>query len=299
MKWFLFFVILFNFSCNNNTVVKTKPLVDSSDIAVKPDGPSYVDSFPITFIWSDDTGYFKNLGQYRIDSLEEKDPSPFFRFIDSILDKRQIILLNRSGLTHSCRISADSIYRTDTFTYGKTSIIQKGNKLDEELSFLKIDGHLIKVPEGNTFYRGELFNFDESSFRHFIFNKKEYYYISATLLGYFGTSMGNVCFHLLYDLNSHHLNLFTSCRFEAIMFGDANGDDRLDFLDFDNSGMCTTVPSSSAFTIQLYSDNGKGNFALQKDKTGKPYFIDGDRGSDFAKADLLTIERMHWPVRQK
>ena len=101
--------------------------------------------------------------------------------------------------------------------------------------------------------------------------------------------MGNVCFHLLYDLNSHHLNLFTSCRFEAIMFGDANGDDRLDFLDFDNSGMCTTVPTSSAFTIQLYSDNGKGNFVLQKDRTRKPYFIDGDRGSD-----RVSHCRYHW-----
>ena len=109
-----------------------------------------------------------------------------------------------------------------------------------------------------------------------------------------GTSMGNVCYNLVYSVAQKRLNCFETCRFYQMVFGDANGDADLDYLDFNNSDFCTTVPSSDSVTIQLYSCNKKGDFILQKDPKGKPYFIDGNTGNSYNQ-DSFNIKRYYWP----
>ena len=123
MRWFLFFIAMLLFSCNTNDTATNKKAAIDSILVLQKDVNTYIDSFPVELVYEDDTGYFKNIGQKRIDSLEEKKERRLFRFIENNLSKKKIILLNKYGLSHSCRISPDSIYRTDTLRYGKTSII--------------------------------------------------------------------------------------------------------------------------------------------------------------------------------
>ena len=87
-----------------------------------------------------------------------------------------------------------------------------------------------------------------------------------------------------------------TCRFNKMLFGDVNGDSELDFLDFDNSDFCTTVPYSDEVTIQLYSCDKKGDFVLQKDAKGKPFFIEGKTG-DGLMQDSFNVKRSYWPFR--
>jgi hypothetical protein len=83
-----------------------------------------------------------------------------------------------------------------------------------------------------------------------------------------------------------------------MLFGDVNGDADLDCLDFDNSDFCTGVPNSDNVIIQLYSCNNKGNFVLQKDSRGKPFFIVGRTGDGYAQ-DSFNVKRSYWPFMLK
>jgi len=110
--------------------------------------------------------------------------------------------------------------------------------------------------------------------------------------------MGNVSYHLLYDVELNKLFYVNSCRLsDWVPFGDVNNDGVLDMLDFDNSDFCTTVPSSDRATIQFYSYKN-GGFILQKDKQGIPYIIEGNTGSQYSQ-DSFNIKKRHWPVKLK
>ena len=141
--------------------------------------------------------------------------------------------------------------------------------------------------------------FNSDGFRHFSFKGKKFYYMQANLLYTYGGSIGNVYYHMIYDPQHQELSIFSSCRFDkAICFGDANGDNNLDFLHFMNSDFCTTVPSSAEFEANLYSCNGSGKFEIQKDKKRNSYFILGNSGESYTQ-DSFNISKYNWPVKLK
>jgi hypothetical protein len=115
--------------------------------------------------------------------------------------------------------------------------------------------------------------------------------------GHYG-SIHTISYHLIYNVKAKSPDTFRTCRFDEMLFGDANGDENLDYLDFDNSDFCTGVPSSDRVTIQLYSYNENTEFLLQKDKKGTAYFIDGNTGEGFAQ-DSFNVKRHYWPVPLK
>jgi len=311
MRWFLFFIILIAAGCNgpkkrnqlffdSSLVHITSKITDTNTVVYSN---AYLDSFEAEMVYLEDTGYFRNLGIPQVNKLGYSLHSRLDVFLDSLISKKDIVLLNNKGLSHSCRIIDKGNVRFDTLRNGKISFIQKQvlglySDSDTGSAVLKINGKSVKARSVINLDYEALLDFDPSSFRDFLFRGKEFYFIRATVTGTQGASMGNVSYHLLYDVELNKLFYVNSCRFsDWVPFGDVNNDGVLDMLDFDNSDFCTTVPSSDRATIQFYSYKN-GGFILQKDKQGIPYIIEGNTGSQYSQ-DSFNIKKRHWPVKLK
>jgi hypothetical protein len=278
------------------TETTTNPIPQSINEPTK----TYIDSFEAEFILREDTGYFKNLAAYKVDMLGYPLKNQLDTFLDRIVSKKGILLLNKSGLSHSCWLIDKGNIRFDTFRNGKTSFIQKqrfgfNSENDRGDAVLKINGRVTKaVSVVDSEY--ELFlDFNPASFRQFTFHGNEFYYIHAKYSASFGGSMGNVSYHLLYDVLLNKLFYVNSCRLpDWVPYGDVNNDGTLDFIDFNNSEFCTTIPSNDRVIIQFYSYKN-GRFILQKDKSGVVYSIEGNTGSNYTH-DSFKIRKSYWPV---
>lgn len=258
---------------------------------------NYNDTVKFPWHTETDTGFFKGYIPEKIEAMEYGDTSGLFKFLSGLITKKNILLLDSFTLSHSVLIDHVTGIRIDTLTNDHTSIVSIYNFNNKPSQTITING--VKVRDykyTNTDDCCEdIYLINNYSFRHFSFNGKEYYYFSASPMDMFGTSAGNSQFRFIYDLENRKLNYLESCRFHYMLFGDSNGDNHLDCLDFDNSDFCTTVPFSDSVTIHLYSVDGKGNLTLQKDKTGIPYFISGRTGVDF-RQDSFIVKKTYWPV---
>jgi hypothetical protein len=295
MKWLSFFisVVLF-FSCRNKE--KTKLPEKINEIGVERVlGYNDTVSMPSVTEPEKDTGYFKGYMPEKIDAIEWKDTTLLFKFLSGIISKKDIILLNNETLSNSVLIDQKSKIRTDTLRNSRVVIVSKYKFSKLVSQKITINGLLVKDYKGtgNDIMGDDFIDFDPISFRHFSFKGEEFYYIRAGSLYSFGTSMGNVNYNLVYNVKHNRLNCFETCRFGYMLFGDANGDDNLDYLDFNNSDFCTTVPGSDNVTIQLYSCNNRGDFILQKDSKGSPYFIEGNTGDDFSQNSFI-VRKYYW-----
>lgn len=301
MKW-LPFLFLLVFSCKSKTVVNDNPAESKLEEPIETiyEGPvMYNDTVAMPSV-SDpfaDSGYFKGYIPEEIVSIEENDTTQLFQFLSKAINKKNLVLLNKETLSHSVFINQKTKTRFDTLKNKHVVIISKYNFGRRESQTIAINGFLIKnyTWNGVDSMQEDVYDLYEHSFRHFSFKGKEYYYIRAGAFYSVGTSMGNVIYHLLYSLENKKINYFETCRFGSKLFGDANGDDKLDYLDFDNSDFCTTVPISDSVTIQLYSCNDKGTFVLQKDSKARPYFIKGNTRMASSQ-DSFIMTNSHWPV---
>jgi hypothetical protein len=292
MKWFLFFLIgICLLSCKN----KVKP---KESTTTEPEQVRYNDTVKMPWLGDSeiDTGYFKGKIPEKLDNLEQKDTTLLFKFLSGLISTKDISLLTDETLSHSVLIDQINKVRFDTLRNKKfviTSVFHFGKK---ETQTITINGNLLKgyrdTQDG--LLEDDVFDFDEASFRHFSFHGKEFFYIRAGSMYSFGSSMGNVNYNLVYSIAQKRLNCFQTCRFYQMLFGDANGDEDLDCLDFNNSDFCYGVPLSDSVIIQLYSCNKKGDFVLQKDPKGKSYFIDGNTGNSFYQ-DSFIVKRYYWP----
>lgn len=296
MKWFLFlFWTIFLFSCKNKGIEKVSeklvpPQIRYNDTVQMPWGlnPQH------------DTGYFKGYIPEKLSYLETNDSTFLFQFLSNIIDKRDIALLDSETLSNSVFINQNTEIRFDTLKNEQTIILSEFKFSDPEYQKISINGNVIKGHNGteNDILIGDFIDFNCMSFRHFSFKGNEFYYINAGSTYSFGTSMGNVKYHLIYNIRNKRLNCFQTCRFGYMLFGDVDGDDRLDYLDFDNSDFCPTVPLSGNVRIRFYSCDSNGNFVLQKDKKGNDYFIDGNTGENLGQ-DSFIVKKHYWPIPLK
>jgi hypothetical protein len=309
MKWFLFFICFTIFSCNQQRHEnQNKASHDSVTTIVHDTLPkekikTYLDSFEADFISINDTGYFKNLAVSKVSMLGYQTGNQLHIFLDNLVSKKDVILLNKEALSHSCKITDKGNIRFDTLRNGKISFIQKqifGFQADEDngSAVLKINGKIVKAISVVESEYEPFLDFNPSSFRNFLFHGKEFYYIQAKYTLSQGGSMGNVTYHLLYNVALNKLFYVNSCRLDDwVPFGDINNDEDLDLIDFGNSDFCTTVPSSDRVIIQFYSYKN-GDFDLQKDKSGKPYTIEGNTGINYTQ-DSFKVKKSYWPVKIK
>lgn len=292
MKWFLFFMpVMFLFCCKS----KDKPK-DPGIVKLKPVNYNDTVNMPWPGDSDFDSGYFKGTIPEKLDSIESYDANHLSVFLNSIISKKEIALMNKETLGHSVLVDQRKEVRFDTLKNGNTTIISIYSFGKVESQRITINGFIIRDYKWNNIdsLQEEVFDLEENSFRHFSFKGKEYYYIQAHSFYSFGGSARNVFYHLIYNLENRELSIFQTCRFNNMLFGDANGDENLDYLDFNNADFCTGVPLSDSVTIQLYSCNKKGDFILQKDVNNKPYFIDGNTGDGFTQ-DSFIVKRMNWP----
>lgn len=281
MKWFLFLFIAI-VSCQQDknpefeTVTYDPSILSKKDgiTAQLPSGSSKKETLtPLEIFFS------KNISQ---SSLKLFGITP--ELTSDSLSGKSIVRNTNSGTT----IIADSL------RIGKLLIVQLYNGEDGTLKSFKIDGKKFDRQMG-----GEPLSFNKDELMFFIFKGKNYYYLQANLLYTYGGSIRNIYYHMIYDEQNRELTMFNSCRFyRPICFGDVDGDDQLDFMHFQNDDFCTTIPSSANFEVNLYSCNKKGKFELQKDKSGKTYFISGNSGESYLQ-DSFNISKSYWPVEIK
>ena len=131
MKWFLFFISLIIISCNQQPQEsQSKASYDSvvafvHDSLPKETTKTHLDSFEADYILIKDTGYFKNLAIPKVSMLGFPIGDQLHAFLDNLISKKDVIILNKEGLSHSCRIIDSGNIRFDTLRTGKISFIQK------------------------------------------------------------------------------------------------------------------------------------------------------------------------------
>ncbi|MEQ1676409.1 MAG: hypothetical protein ABL876_06905 [Chitinophagaceae bacterium] len=265
--------------------------------------PAYNDTarMPWSMNLEDDTGYFKGLIPEPIVRFEEFEDNRLGQGLTGLLNQENIQLLDSETLSHSVFIDPVKKIQRDTMRNKSTTIISSIYKGKGEWQKVTLNGRTVvdyswNGTEGEEY--GPMMDFDPSSFRHFSFHGKEYYLILANEAFTFGGSARNISYYYIWNEKLQLVGLFQSCRFEKKLLGDANGDQILDFLEFDNSDFCTTVPGSDKVTIRLWSVNPEGNFAIQKDPAGTPWFIEAKTGDNLSQ-DSLNIIRSHWPKSLK
>jgi hypothetical protein len=303
MKWlpaFIIIVIIVS-SCKDKKAQEKKivdiPKVIESD-QQEEDTTSVAYNDTVTMPWKTDmdTGYFKGYIPDKLSKLEKEDTSHLGRFLSALIDTRKIILLNKETLSHSVLIDHVIKKRYDTLKNKDCLITTIYDFNNKDTQYIKINGIPLKAVTGGqpgVFNIGDILDFDHSSFRYFSFKGKKYYYIRANYMDAFGASMGNVNCHMIYDLEHKSISCFETCRYAPMLFGDVDGDARLDYLDFINDEFCTTVPGSDSVTIQLYSCNEKGQLVLQKGNGKQPYYIAGHTGIDF-QYDSFNVSKASW-----
>lgn len=111
-------------------------------------------------------------------------------------------------------------------------------------------------------------------------------------------SIHTISYHLIFNKSAGLAGMFMTCRFENMLFGDADGDDDLDYLDFNNSDFCPGVPYSDNVKIQLYSMDDTGFFHVRNSNNGFPYFIDGKTGENLSQSSFKVVKSA-WPVKLK
>jgi hypothetical protein len=295
MKWLPFFICLvFFIACGQEKKQQPVPEPATPEKTI-----SYNDTVRMPGKTYEDSGYFKGYIPEQIERLEREDNSALFRFLSAMISKKDIVLQDSQTLSHSVLIDAKTETRYDTMRNKQCTITSVYKFGKDESQQIKINGIVVKGYAGSqdALIHDDIIGFEENTFRHFSFKGKTYYYIQAVSLDNSGASMGNVTYHLVYDIANRKCSCFQTCRFGHMLFGDVDGDDQLDYLDFDNSEFCTTVPSSDYVVIQLYSCNNKGQFLLQEDAGRKPYFIEGKTGNakDEFSQDTFSITNSKWP----
>lgn len=298
MRWFLFFMLLLSLYCCRD---KPVPVKKDSATPIKKDIErkiNYNDTAELP--WSmnpqDDTGYFKGKIPEPISRVEEFDSTPLHRSLAAMLNQQQLKLIDSQTLSHSVFINQEKETRTDSFRNKNSLLISRYYFGKREWQVVTLNGKTIFDYHwnGKEDEREVVMDFNEASFRHFSFYGKEYYYINANEAYTFGGSAGNIFYHFIFDKSGKIKADFMTCRFWKILIGDVNGDQNLDYLDFDNGDFCTTVPYSDNVTINLYSAGPAGDFILQKDAAGKPWVIEAKTGDDLSQ-DSLNITTSHWP----
>ena len=285
MKWLPFFIGIFLISCKTGDRKRTAET-------------GYFYKMP--FRTEADTGYFRGYPGEFLNNIEETDSSQLALFLSNLVSKKDIVLIDSQSLSHTVFIDQQKKIRYDTLRNKKTILVSEYGFGGNEFQKVKLNGKTIQsyhYNEPNQNWQ-DIFNYYGRSFRHFSFKGKEFFYIQATIMDVTSTSSGNIVYHFLLDEELNQLATFITCRFSIPLFGDVNGDDQLDYLDFSNPEFCTTIPSSDNALLQFYSFDNRGKFVLQKNKKNKPWFIEGKTGEGFMQ-DSFIVKDYLWPLKLK
>jgi hypothetical protein len=246
----------------------------------------------------EDSGYFEGYKAIEIDSLVYKEDDHLSRFLSSIITGKELVFKSKTALSHSVFINPQRKLRYDTLKNNEVTFISEYFFGDMEYQKLTINGKLFRNYKWNGIdsLQEDIYDVNHDSFRYFSYKGKSYYYFNANIMGMLGSSAGNIYYHFVCDSETLKFNLVYSCRFGKMLIGDADGDEYLDFLHFDNSDFCTTVPFSDNVIIWLYSANKEGEFVVRKDLKGKEYFIEGNTGAAYTQ-DSFNVKKYSWPVK--
>lgn len=310
MKCKILFILFIHFFCSCNEYknnINNKKLNDSITV-IEPNIKSkqkrtynYNDTVKFPWRTETDTGYFKGFEAENISPIpfltEDTNSFSLNGFINRNIYRNEIKFLNTETLSHSVFINQKTKTRFDTLGNKNINFISVYKFGDVASQKIYCNGKIIQNynPKGNESSLADIIFFDERSFRLFSFKGKKYCYFDGNI-PYTGGSVDNVCLQLIYSFQSNKLFSFYSCRYpSAMLFGDVDGDDNLDYLNFDNSDFCTTVPGSDRATFRLFSVNKVGDFIERKDKKKNPFIIDGNTGSLYLQ-DSFKITNYNWPV---
>lgn len=193
----------------------------------------------------------------------------------------------------------DSIHEMiyDTLRNKRVRIILSTCYGNKESQVIFVNGKEISRYEKSRKEEGDLLSVIENSFRHFKFKGREFYYMQAMPAGRSGGSAALIRYQLFFDVQNKVLSKFLNFRIEEMpLFGNVNGDDRLDFLQIENEGGYG-IDSINNFTVKIWSCNKEGIFEVLKDSTGKEYSLEGNSGSDKYVGQNFNIRKYYWPVK--
>src|SRR5687767_5575861 len=212
MKWL--FVLLLLVSCNHHDKEKTPTNTESNN--------SVNNGFDLPWETEKDSGYFKGNLPKELSSIEFNEETELFRFLSGIISKREIILLDSHTVSHSAFIDQKTATRLDTFRNSKTIITSEYRFTERPSQIIKLNGKILRNYQwdGTDSTQEDILDLIESSFRHFSFKGKEFYYVMAKVMDRQYGSIHTLCYHLLFTPSSSSFNTFLTCRFEPMLFGD-------------------------------------------------------------------------------
>jgi len=285
MKWLLF-LFFFCYSCNSKTPKISEKKATTNNNA----------AWDLPFDTEQDSGYFKGYASEKIKSFASNANDQLSEFLDGLIKKSDIKLLDSQTLSHSAYVDPIHKTRYDTLKNDHTmitSLYNFGDKISQTIIF---NGSILEKIEWNRSDSSwkDVLDLDGQSFRHFSFKGEDFYYLHAQVMDRFAGSIHTLNYHIIFKASKPLFNTLLTCRFDKMLVGDVNGDKELDYLDFDNSDFCSGVPFSDSVTIRFYSFNKLGELKLQKDPNGKEYFIKGNTGEQY-KQDSFKIKTKYWP----
>lgn len=298
--------ILFLFSCitksKNEDTVNNKS--DSLNFKNKIETKKiYRYNDTVAFPWrtEEDSGYYKGYIAEKIETekLNVIDTNSLLlhNFIYKNINRSEIKFLNDETLAHSVFINKKNKIRYDTLSNKDIKFVSIYKFGDIESQKIFFNGKLIEnfIQKKTEPSITDIIFLNEKSYKLFTFKGKKYCYFDADL-PYTGGSVDNICLQIIYCFRSNKISSFYSCRFISdMLYGDVDGDDNLDYLNFDNNEFCTLVPSSYRATFRLYSMNETGEFVERFDKNKKAYAIEGNTGESYMQ-DSFIIKSYNWPV---
>lgn len=292
MKWLPFFILFAIASCKSPVQEKKENIV-----ALEKETETY--SIEMPFDTERDSGYFKGYPYEHLDETEKNDTTMLSSVLSNLISKKDIILLDSQTLSHSVFINRKTQIRFDTLRNDNTLITSEYGFSEKPYQVIKLNNKVIKTniwkeTTASQDLNEDILDLDGSTFRHFQFKGQEFYYIGASIMDGYSGSLHTVYYHLIYSVKGKEPDIFMTCRFYKMLFGDADNDNYLDYLDFDNGDFCAGVPFSDNVIIKLYSFNKSGRFVPRMDKNNRLYFIQGRTGNEF-KQDSLIIEKHYWP----
>ncbi len=255
-----------------------------------------IHTYDISIRTEEDSGYYKGEPPLKLNYLEVPDTTQLSRFLSKLISKKDIILLDSQTLSHSVYINQKEKVRFDTLRNDRTILTSKYRFNGRESQVIKLNGKVIKDYhwDGSESDEEPVLDFYPESFRHFSFKGKEFYYIRARVMDGFSGSIHTLRYHLICTSSGSNLAIFQTCRFEEMLFGDADGDDKLDYLDFRNFDFCPGVPLSGDVTIELFSCNNNGVFVFRENAKGVLYSIKGNTGEGLGQ-DSFKVILYSWP----